>query len=269
MIIFLYGVDDYRREEKRRAIVGEFLKKRSGLSVRFFSAEGDLNWFEEFKSFLRNQSIFESAKLVVISGISEVPAKGLAEELKLFLDNKSVTVIISTPDKPGKELNFLLKKPIRQAQGEPVLVQEFDVLKGKEWNLFVKGEIKKREMNFTPAAADFLEKVYEGNPWRLVTELDKLRCLELEIVDRKDLEKMGLEVVPNFWSLILGFKSRFLGDRLRALEKMLGTNEPTAKVFNIIAYQLPEKIEKIAGYDLAIKSGKMDYEEALVDLAIG
>ncbi|MFA6354540.1 MAG: hypothetical protein WCX12_02560 [Candidatus Paceibacterota bacterium] len=260
MIIFLYGPDDYRREEKRRAIVGEFLKKRSGLSVRFFSAEGDLNWFEEFKSFLRNQSIFESAKLVVIGGILEVPAKGLAEELKLFLENKSVTVVISTPDKPGKELNFLLKKP--------VLTQGFDVLKGKEWNLFVKREIKKREMNFAPAAVDFLEKVYEGNPWRLVTELDKLRCLELEIIDRKDLEKMGLEVMPNFWSLILGFKSRFLGDRLRALEKMLGTNEPTAKVFNIIAYQLPEKIEKIAGYDLAIKSGKMDYEEALVDLAL-
>lgn len=260
MIIFLYGSDDYRREEKRRAIVGEFLKKRSGLSVRFFSAEGDLNWFEEFKSFLRNQSIFESAKLVVISGILEVPAKGLAEELKLFLESKSVTVIISTPDKPGKELNFLLKKP--------VLVQEFDVLKGKEWNLSVRGEIKKRGMNFAPAAEDFLEKVYEGNPWRLVTELDKLRCLELEIIDRKDLEKMGLEVMPNFWSLILGFKSRFLGDRLRALEKMLGTNEPTAKVFNIIAYQLPEKIEKIADYDLAIKSGKMDYEEALVDLVV-
>ena len=67
------------------------------------------------------------------------------------------------------------------------------------------------------------------------------------------------------------FESKGLGDlrgRLTALERMFAENEPPAKVFNIIAYQLPGRLEEMAAYDLAVKSGKMDYEEALLDLVL-
>jgi hypothetical protein len=35
-----------------------------------------------------------------------------------------------------------------------------------------------------------------------------------------------------------------------------------------LAYQIPEKLPAFAEHDLNVKSGKLDYEEALVDLAI-
>ena len=49
---------------------------------------------------------------------------------------------------------------------------------------------------------------------------------------------------------------------------MLSLNDPPPKIFNILAAQWQEKTPHMAAYDLAIKSGKLDYEEALTDLLI-
>jgi hypothetical protein len=49
---------------------------------------------------------------------------------------------------------------------------------------------------------------------------------------------------------------------------MLAANDPPAKIFNILASQWQEKTPHMAEYDLAVKSGKVDYEDALVDLLI-
>jgi hypothetical protein len=45
-------------------------------------------------------------------------------------------------------------------------------------------------------------------------------------------------------------------------------NEAGPKLFNILASQWKEKTAAMAEFDFAIKSGKLEYEEALVDLVI-
>ena len=285
MIIFLYGSDDYRRELKKREIVAEFRGRRTDLGLGIFSAEGgsasggDFLWLEEFREFLINQSLFQTAKMAVGSGLFETldssfvktaAGKDFINILKGVLENKNITVLISEKDKPVKALDFLLKAP--------VLVQAFEILKGKEWESFVRAEVKKREINISPDGARFLAQVYEGDTWRLITELDKIQFLGGREIQIKDLEDLGVEQAPNFWGLILGFKSRDVAARLWALEKVFGTNDPPAKIFNILAYQLPSfakasegearKNWSMAEYDLMVKSGKIEYEEALVDLMI-
>jgi len=273
MIIFLYGPDDYRREAKKREIVAEFQKKRSDLGLMAFDFlnEGELpDGGERFKEFLANQSLFQTAKMAVVSGLFETidssftktPAgKDFINILKGVLENKNITVLISEKDKPVRALDFLLKKP--------VVVQEFEVLRGKEWEGFMRTEIKKREINISPDGARFLAQVYEGDTWRLITELDKIQFLGGGEIQIKNLEDLGVAQAPNFWGLILGFKSRDVAARLWALEKVFGTNDPPAKIFNILAYQLPDKLQMLANYDLMVKSGKIEYEEALLDLVIG
>jgi hypothetical protein len=88
------------------------------------------------------------------------------------------------------------------------------------------------------------------------------------MIDKKDLDTFDLEVAPNYWGLLNGLKSFDVKNRLYSFEKMLSTNDPPAKIFNILASQWAEKIPHMAEYDLAVKSGKVDYEEALVDLLI-
>ncbi|MBI3589334.1 MAG: hypothetical protein HY093_02905 [Candidatus Liptonbacteria bacterium] len=290
MIIFLYGADDYRREQKKREILLEFKKKRSDLGVGYFDLAEE-GGFLRFQEFLISQSLFQVAKMAVLENSFEVtsdPDKkskisngaGKLKELKRILEgvleNKNITVLMSEKDKPVKALDFLLKKPIRQDQDKPVTTQEFKFLEGREWESFILKEAERLDAKITPAALRFLGNVYQNNTWGLVTELEKIQHLgnlshgsgpRVEI-DVRDLEDLGVEQAPNFWSLILGFKSRNVAQRLWALEKVLGTNDPPAKIFNILAYQLPDKLRDLARYDLMVKSGKLEYEEVLLDLAI-
>ena len=45
-------------------------------------------------------------------------------------------------------------------------------------------------------------------------------------------------------------------------------NDPRAEDIQILAAQAGEKTPRMAEYDLAVKSGKVDYEEVLLDFAI-
>jgi DNA polymerase III delta subunit len=268
MIIFLYGPDDYRRQLKKVELIGEFTKKRSTTGLDFFNLEnGSVS--EELTAFLANQSIFETSKLAVIENAFEVPAPKLAKLLKPLLDIKNVTLLITEKDKPVKALAFLLEKP--------AIAQKFEALSGVEWTTFIKTEAKKLGVKFTDAAVQFLADVYQGNSWGVITELQKLASFaggtgtgaaNTVPIDKKDLNVFDLEIAPNYWGLMNGLKSYDLKNRLYAFESMLALGDPAAKIFNILASQWQEKTPHMAEYDLAVKSGKVDYEEALVDLLI-
>ena len=255
MIIFLYGPDDYRREEKKKEIIKEFQNRHSSLGLDYFDLAND-GEFSRFEDFVKSQSLFEAAKMAVVWGAYENPSQEFIDELKLLEGDSSRTVLISESDEPPKDLD------------KKILTQKFEYLSGSPWEAFIDAEAKKRGIKLTSRALSFLASVYEGDTWRLITELEKISSLPRPLIDRADLENLGLEISPNFWELLSGLKSQNLRQRLTSLETIFGENEPAGKVFNILAYQWPGGLETFANYDLLVKSGKLDYEEVFVDLAI-
>jgi DNA polymerase III delta subunit len=208
---------------------------------------------------LANQSIFETAKLAVIENAFEADAKQLAKLLSPLLENKTTTVLLSERGKPVKALGFFLEKP--------AIFQEFKQLEEPLFTSFIIAEAKKIGLTVSSSAAHFLGTVYQGNTWTLVTELEKIVSLK-KTIDKKDLDVLDLEVAPNYWALMNGLKSSDARVRLATLEKMLAMGDPPAKIFNILASQWQEKIPAIAEYDFMVKSGKLEYEEALVALLL-
>ncbi len=260
MVILLYGSDDYRRGQKRGSVTDEFKKKNSDLGVEGFDLSEE-NSFESLRIFLRNQSIFEKKKLVILENAFEEDVRDkLAGILKPLVGEKNVTVLLSERKSPVKILNFLLEPP--------VVSQEFEYLSGVDWEVFIRSEAKRSGFTLDDSAVRFLAEVYKGNTWGLVTELDKLSNFKQGAITKKDLEGLDLEVAPNYWAILNSLKSREIRNRLWALEKMLAMGDPPPKIFNILASQWKEKIPAMAEYDLKIKSGKLDYEEAILDLVI-
>jgi len=267
MIVFLYGPDDYRRAQKKKEIIAEFRKKHSDLGLGFFDSENQ-NVLDDLASFARNQSIFEDKKLAVFTNAFEIEDKKLAKALLPLAKEKSTTVLISEREKPVKALAFLIQKP--------PFTQKFENFLGAEWDAFIKREAKNIGLALADDAARFLGAVYQGNSWALVTELQKLAALKIPTesaganvaVHKNDLDAFGLETTPNYWALLNGLKSYDMRARLSALETLFSINDPAPKIFNIFSAQAGEKLPRMAAYDIAIKSGKLDYEEALLDLAI-
>jgi len=270
MFIFLYGPDDYRRIQKKKEIIAEFKKKHSAFGLGIFDLEAD-GGIDNFLAFAGSQSIFETAKLAVLENAFVPEAEKLAKMLKPLAAEKGTTILLAEREKPVKAFSFLLEKPS--------LAQKFENLEGPEWGAFIRSEAQKIDLRLEGSAVQFLGTVYQGNSWALVTELQKLSALKVSrgrggeaahaaTVEKGDLDVLDLEAAPNYWALINGLKSYDARTRLFALEKLFAANDPPPKIFNILAAQAGEKTPRMAEYDLAVKSGKMDYEEVLLDLAI-
>jgi DNA polymerase III delta subunit len=259
MLIFLYGPDDYRRLQKKKDIIAEFRKKRSELALDFFDCLAK-DWYSRFEAFAKSQSLFEPSRLAVLDNVFELEDKDVVTLIKPFADDESVKILVSERSKPVKALSFLLDKPS--------FSQKFENLEGAEWLRFVAGEAKKLDITLTPPAAQFLASVYQGNAWALVTELQKLSGLTATKIDKKDLDVFDLEVAPNYWMLLNGMKSFDFKIRLSTLERLFALNDPPAKVFNILAAQAGQNVGQFAELDFQIKSGKVEYEEALLELIL-
>jgi len=258
MIVLLLGPDDYRRDAKRKEIAAEFEKKHSGLGFSRFdlSAEGEL---ERLREFLESQSIFEAAKLASVTGIWDSPEA--AKTLKTFGERAGTTILISAAEKPPKAFDFLKKS-------KNMLIQEFPHLSGPAWRKFLRQETDREGAKLSPAALEYLAQAYQNDAWRAVTEIRKIALWDRE-VERGDLEELDIELTPDFWRTVNGLKSPRLSERLMTFERVSLRNEPAAKIFNILAAQWPDRIGRFAAYDLAVKSGRCDYEEALTDLVLG
>ncbi len=279
MLILLYGPDDYRREQKRREIVAEFEKKHESIGMGLFDVKQD-EGRAKLEEFLRNQSIFEDKKLAVLENLfpmragasnddddsatheddaEDTSGKDLAAILKAYLDAPSTTILISEKKKPTKSFAFLLKKA--------GLIQEFAALAGSSWEKFIEAEAARNGLTLAPDALKFIANVFAGNTWGVATELQKLSSFK-KAISLKDLGAFDLDVAPNYWGLVNGLKGYDVRSRLTALETLLALNDPAPKIFNILAASWREKTPQFAAYDRAIKSGKLEYEEALVDIVL-
>jgi DNA polymerase III delta subunit len=259
MIVFLHGNDDYRRTREKQAVVEKFLKKHSPLGVKSFNCEEE-GAIGKLKEFSRNTGLFDTQRLAVLESAWEAPEKELKELLESVKNSKTITALLSEHDAPKKEFAFLKK--------EPVIVKEFEVFKGAVWTKFVAAEAKERGVTLAPDAAQFLAGAYEGDSWRLATELERIAALGEKAISKKDLEALDVEIAPEFFALIRSLSYGTREARLAALERLFLTREPAAKIFNVLSGMVPGAAARFAAYDLAIKNGKLDYEEALADVAL-
>lgn len=258
MIIFLYGPDDYRRGQKRKELTAEFLKKRSEQGIGVFDLAEE-SAFANLEEFLENQQLFESAKFGILENAFEVEPARLAKTIQPFVESKTTTLFLSEREKPVKASAFLLKKP--------VLFQEFKNLTGDFFERFAVLEAKKNGVVFDPAALRYLAAVFAGDSWSLATEIQKLAGLATKIT-KHDLDKFDFEIAPAYWPLVMGVKNFDRKNRFLSLETLFAQDDPPPKIFNILASQWREKTHELAEYDFAVKSGKLEYDDALLALIL-
>jgi len=258
MIIFLYGPDSLRKLEAKRAYIEKSVKKYPSITVESFDFEEKQDTVR-FTDFVKATSLFSPVTLAVATHALSAEGKELKNLLKNLAVSKTSHAILVEDDKPAKTFSFLLEKP--------VVTEQFEFLKGAAWQRFVKEQADALGVSLTPDALAFLARNYEGDTWRCTTELEKL-SLYGKAISMSDVQKFHFETTVNFWEMVNGLKNPDRSRRLVALEKTFLQNEQSAKVFNILSSMWKEKASQAAQLDFLIKSGKLDYEDALLALAV-
>lgn len=267
MIIFLYGPDAYRRQEKLKEIVSDYKTKHSSFSIEHFDLEetGGLNKLEDFS---KANSLFDSFKFGIVrngDGLEKAEQKEFVKFLKDQADKKESVLVLIFDKKPVKDLSFLLKKP--------VIFQEFENLTGEQLGLFIQKESQRLGLKLDREVNLLLTQAFYGDSWGLVTELEKLSLLdEKKITADMVAEHINVFSEVNLFSALNAMRSSGdISERLRIFDELLDRNEDPAMLFNMIAvapYEGKRWKEMMADYDVAIKSGKLEHEEVLLDIAL-
>lgn len=261
MLILLYGPDSYHREKRLTHILSVYRQKHAGLSLRHFDfSDTDSNsdsdsvqrrntlLLADLSVFCGASSLFESVKLGIIKNpfLPEFlnTAKNMASE-------KSTTLILVSDDAPPAPFSFLLKPPVRS--------ESFSPLSATALIEFIKKEALARGLSLSPENISLLAEEYGQDLWGIINDLERRSLAN---------DSSSPARHPEFFSLIHALADRQIGRRLSAYCLLTFSREEPAKIFNLLAYQYGIDRRRAAALDLDIKSGRLEYPEAILSLLL-
>jgi DNA polymerase-3 subunit delta len=235
MIFFLYGEDTYRSREKIKEIISEIKKKsKDKVALGFFDGEKDD--FQKVKNELHSNSIFKEKKVLVLN--SSFSNTSFRKEAFEFFKEKDIkdTVIFNEKGKTDKRSSLfnLLKKEAK--------VQEFNLLKGKKLEDWVRKEVIKRNAGISDAAISLLIRFVGNDLWRLSSEIEKLSLYnadsgsEIKEEDVKSLVKPELET--DIFETIDAIASQNKKKALGLLHSHLEQGDSPIYLFSMIRFQI-------------------------------
>ncbi|OGZ17629.1 MAG: DNA polymerase III subunit delta [Candidatus Nealsonbacteria bacterium RBG_13_37_56] len=258
MIIFLYGKDTYRMEEKMKEIVEHYKKvHKSGLNLKYFDV------FSDFEDNIKQTSMFKEKKLVIINDLfsnSEFKER-FSEKKKDFLGSEDIILIYQEKDFiKSDSLYKFLKKNIKS--------QEFELLTGAKLRSWVKKEFEKYNSEINPEALDLLIE-YSGNDlWRMNNEIMKLvNYKNKEIINKKDINLLiRSKIETDIFKTIDAIAEKNKSKALKLIHKHLEKGDSPLYLFSMINYQfrnlliVKDFIEKCRPYGIILeKSGLHPY----------
>lgn len=261
MIITLQGPDAYRRKKKLDEITARYLEGNAHLAFEVIDAEED-GALDRAMVFWRTPSLFQDAKLLVIKQAFAMADHGHFKKfLKDAASGEEATLLLSDDTKQiSREFSFLKEKPN--------LVQEFLYLHATEFASFVRDEAASRNLTIEKNSLEYLAHAFAGDSWGVIRELEKLALLKTSTISIDILKNCGVHTEGDFFSYISGWFRKSVPLRLLNLENLLASKNDPAKIFNVLAYQDQGQLRRFADYDVEIKSGRLEYEEALLELAL-
>lgn len=297
MVIFLYGPDSYRIRANAREIKAQFLKKYSGLALRHFDLTQEKDR-EDFLDFIKNYSIFGDKKLAIVEPLSllDLNFKARIQEATDSLDLNFLIIEPGIKDEKGVKAvwKFLLEPSIK--------VQKFDLLSESQLALFIKRETQSAGLSLNPKITDYLIKTFGSDSWALHNEIEKMRLFpDLSLITAQNKENVFALV-----EALVGDSLESKPFSLSRLEKALMYGEDAGAIFNflisevrnlLLAKESPQKFErlrlhpfvirkiknrarlfkleqlknlyqKLGDFDIAVKGGRLNYDDCLTSLLV-
>ena len=246
MIIFLYGKDSYRINQKIKEIIkGYEVKNPSGLNlINLDLAE---NRLEDFFESARSSSLIPEKKLIILKNIQKVDSDKLLEffqskagppraEKSQNLNKRDdvILLIIAFSDFDKNELfEYLIKKPNQ--------FQNFKPLKAYEVKSWTKQFSNSLGIDLTSEALDFLISNCGLDLWRFDCEIRKLADFSAgkRVISRSQVEELAVPSANyNIFRLTDALAKKNKKKALEALYIALDNGEKPTELLGLLAWQI-------------------------------
>ncbi len=235
MIIFLYGKDSYRINQKIKEIIkGYEAKNPSGLNL--INLDLTENRLEDFFESARSSSLIPEKKLIILKNAFKADSEALLKFLKSQNLNKRddvILLIIAFSDFDKNELfEYLIKKPNQ--------VQNFKPLKAYEVKSWAKQFSNSLGIDLTGEALDFLISNCGLDLWRLDCEIRKLADFKIKgVVSRSQVEELAVPSADyNIFRLTDALAKKNKKKALEALYAALDNGEKPTELLGLLAWQV-------------------------------
>lgn len=267
MIYFFYGPDSYRRNQKLNSTVAEYKKKHPTTDLATFDLEEEPESWIKAKDFLNQPSMFVDSKVLIVKESGEVKEKDWIKVLKSNLETPHTFIFISDTKKPLKAFEFLLEPPAKK--------DFFGELEGRLLEVFIKKEAVRLNLEFEKNALNFFLGYLSGmseRSWVAIRELERIALagfpIPIKFTDLKNIISVAASDEVFEAARKISW-SRDWAERLGILESLLLQKKEPAHIFNSLAYLVKGKdLIRFADYDVSIKGGNLDYEEALTNFVL-
>ena len=227
MIILLYGVDDFRRQEKFKEIRDRFAKNIPDGQTSIFVIDGATENFAKIKETLNTNSLFSNKKMVIINNLFSNPDKSLFSSLlslcqeKKSDKNDDIIIFCDEDDlkKPNKD-----KQPLAEYLKKQKFVQEFSHLSPNQLINWVKDRFAKQNIKIEQKLIQLLISQIGYDLWRLDNEINKLSNFSETITAKVIMDNVKGSFDENIFALIdaIAAKNKTLAAKLLEEQQQAG-----------------------------------------------
>lgn len=220
MIIFLYGSDTFRSQQKLKEIKRNFQEKVDADSSSISTLDGAKISLKEISEQISTGSLFVKKRLLIIEDFFNNKQEKIFTELKNYLEKQKLSDlkegnVIIFIDEELNTKNFPLKakaKDLFKFLSEQELSQEFKSLSSAQLTNFIRDKFANENRKISAAAISELITRYQGDLWQINNEIKKLiNYTKLEQIEISHLEDVGSRTHgENIFSLtdILGQRNK-------------------------------------------------------------
>jgi len=235
MIIFLYGKDSYRINQKIKEITKRYeAKNPSGLNLVSFDFVE--NRLEDFLESARSSSLIPEKKLIILKNAFKIDSEAILKFLKsqnLSQRDDMILIIITFGDFDKSELfKYLIKKPNQAQNFKPLKAYEV-----KSWAKQFSGSLG---TDFTSEALDFLISNCGLDLWRLDCEIRKLADFKAGgIISKSQVEELIVSSMNySIFGLTDALAKKNKKKALEALYTALDGGEKPTELLGLLAWQI-------------------------------
>lgn len=216
MIIFLYGLDTHRSNQKLKEIMARYKEiHTSGMS--FYALHADRDSFDSFRNTAGSVSMFSEKRLVVLkdfTSVNEFTARFMSWQGKDALVKNEDTVCVFHEGREDK------KNPLFAWLLENATAQEFAILWGAQLRKWAKQFVQKEGIKIEQAALGRLLTYTGGDLWAFENEIRKLTLYAQGVIRERDLD---IFTPPPAATGIFSLVDAYIeGDRARAARLLHG-----------------------------------------------
>ncbi len=268
MILFFYGEDNYRLNQKIKALKAKFISASLG-DTNLSILDGKSVTYDEIVRQILAMPFLSRTRLVIIENLLTAKRSDIQEKVAEFLKKipSSTVLVFAEGGKPDKRT--VLYKRLNQ----PGQAQEYKLLEEEQLKRWIKKEVDARGATIESDATSLLVEYIGPDLWRMANEIEKLIAYRLpttanrggKTIIAQDIKLLVLpEIKSNIFNLIDAIASKNLPKAYQELYRLLNSGENEIYILTMIVYQfrnllivkdLIERSPNIDRWQIAKKAG--------------